>query len=253
MPRGFQQLDGGSIAAPFIDSRDFDRAARAIFEMAEWIEDTSTPLLEAREIARHDMDRRFSTQIDPLGKPWEKLSRFYATEKQNAVGFVLPILTREGALHSAAIDESAWFIEGDSVMFSTANLPDYWAYHQQELGRFPKFKTMSTKRTVMKRGVWRGKIGVWPVKTKYDISYQEHGMPQRAFIGLSEEAQEKIALAIDRWFTLGIDSAVVGYKSSGGGSITSSVSITEMFPIVAPGSHGKPQRRTSGGLFGPMV
>jgi hypothetical protein len=89
---------------------------------------------------------------------------------------------------------------------------------------------------------------------------ETHNMPQRAFIGLSEMAEEEIEAYIDGWLSAGMETAVVTYnrvqhspssfrfgESFRGGTISS------MFP----GAGGKLQYRVSGkgygGRFGPMV
>lgn len=259
MARGFSSFEGGgSVSAPFIDARDFDAAAVALFEMADWIEDTDTPLQQAKQIAIQDMADRFDNQVDPLGRPWEKLDRAYAKEKQLAVGFVDPILTRSTDLREAAIDQTAWFIEGDSIMFSTADLPDYWKFHQQEGGRLPKTKSFTTTR--MKVGRFKGQVvknpndpsGLFP--RKETVEYEEHGMPQRAFIGLSVEAQAEIEFMVDQWLNAGFTKALGTFEAAGGGKTSLSEGLTDdgIIRKIVKGAGGKPQWHI-GGKWGPMV
>jgi len=242
----------GTLFSPFIDARDFDAASRAIFELANWIEDVEEPLLAAKEIARADMERRFIKQEDPFGIKWEPLTPATEVEKFKDVGFVLPILTRTRALRDAATAEAAWFVRGDSVMFDTSGLPGYWQYHQQKGGRGAIKRLVRPKNSKMEN-----------IETTNTAPYvdETHNMPQRAFIGLSEIAEEEIEAYIDAWLSAGMETAVVTYnriqhspssfrfgQSFGGGTISS----------YYPGSHGKAQYRVTGpgirgAQFGPMV
>lgn len=239
----------GTLFSPFIDARDFDAAARAIFELADWIEDVEEPLEVAKKIAINDMDRRFIKQEDPFGIKWEDLAPATEIEKFKDVGFVLPILTRTSALRDAATDEAAWFVRGDSVMFDTSELPSYWKYHQQKGGR-GAIKRLTRPKNSKKF------LEMYPAS---EPSVDEsHAMPQRAFIGLSEMAEEGIESVIDAWVTAGLEKAVVKFKQHqtpqfGIGSVYRGGTVRS----VAPGSHGRMQYRVSGpgfgGRFGPML
>jgi hypothetical protein len=239
----------GTLFSPFIDARDFDAASRAIFELANWVEDVEEPLQGAKEIARADMERRFIKQEDPFGIKWEDLTPATEIEKFKDVGFILPILTRTSALRDAATDEAAWFVRGDSVMFDTSGLPKYWKYHQQKGGRGAIKRLVRPKNSRMEN-----------IETTNTAPYTDetHNMHQRAFIGLSEMAEEEIEAYISSWLEAGLETAVVefkGYQSPvfGIGSIYRGGTISR----PAPGSHGRLQYRVSGagfgGRFGPML
>jgi len=239
----------GTLFSPYIDARDFEAASRAIFELANWIEDVEEPLEAAKEIARNDMEKRFIKQEDPFGIKWENLTPATEVEKFKDVGFILPILTRTRALRDAATDEAAWFVRGDSVVFDTSGLPDYWKYHQQKGGRG------AVKRVVRPRNSEMENISTLSTPPYID---KTHNMPQRAFIGLSETAEEEIEAFIDAWLSAGFQTAVVTYKKT-----TRSIGIGSTYhggtiQSVAPGSHGKLQFRVTGpgirgAQFGPMA
>lgn len=233
----------GTLFSPFIDARDFDAAARAIFELANWIEDVEEPLEAAKKIAINDMEQRFIKQEDPFGVKWKDLTEATEIEKFKDVGFVLPILTRTSALRDAATDEAAWFVRGDSVMFDTSGLPKYWKYHQQKGGRG------AIKRLVRPKNSRMDVIETLDTQPYID---KTHNMPQRAFIGLSEIAEEEIEAVIDAWVNAGMESALVTYKASGGGSTSTVTGIIEEY-MVTSGAGGHLQHRNSKGHWGKMV
>lgn len=233
----FQQspvsVGSGTLFSPEIDTSDFERAAIEILRMSEYFANTAIPLEGAKHIARDDMDKRFDTETAPDGSKWRKLSeghgiwdRGYAYKKltkqvrkvdrgdEKFGGFIHPILTLEGELRHKATDESAWSVSGDSLWFSTANLPFYWAAHQDPM---------------------------------------DHGrgddLPMRQFIGLSTEAEDKIIAEVEEWIAAGMTMAESEYKI--GSSYTGS-HVSGTITSIAKGAGGKPQYRI-GNKWGPMV
>ena len=119
-------------------------------------------------------------------------------------------------------------------------------------------KSFTTTKTVKKLAKYKGKVGIYPVKEKQEIKFFDGGMPQRAFIGLSAEAQTKIELLIEGWINEGMIRSTKLYERSGGGSTHAGDVYTfksgkfGAITSIAPGAGGRPQFRISG-KFGPMV
>ena len=79
-------------------------------------------------------------------------------------------------------------------------------------------------------------------------------MPERRFIGLSEQARDEILVLTEAWLEAGLAQTVAPFKSSTRfGESFRGGTISSMFP----GAGGKLQYRVSGtgfgGRFGPMV
>ena len=123
----------GSFAATTeieIEAVNFREAQIAIAELAAYVDNLEIPLRAVARIAKDDIEERFEKENDPDGDGWFELSPGYAERKQREVGFEHPILQREGDLKKKATDKGNWSVSGDSVWYSTANLPDYCAVHQ---------------------------------------------------------------------------------------------------------------------------
>ena len=217
------------------DTSDLDEAAIAIHRFANYIDDEEV-LQGAKRIAMEDMRRRFETETDPTGAMWTELTESYQRSKAEDGFQVHPILSRTyhtgnpNSLRSAATSESAWSVSGESVWFNTDGLPPYWEAH--ETGR----------------DFIEGKNGPYGF------------MPERRFIGLSEQAREEILALTGAWLEAGLAQTVAPFKSHispvgrrfgesfGRGTISS----------FAAGAGGKPQYRVTGpgirgAQFGPMV
>jgi hypothetical protein len=226
------------------DTSDLDRAAIAIHRFANYIDDEEV-LQGAKRIAMDDMKRRFETELDPTGARWQELSHDYQIEKAESGYQVHPILSRtyhdgnSESLRSAATSEEAWSVSGESVWFHTGGLPPYWEAHETGRQWTPHWAKIGDKE-----------VGA-------DAS---GGMPQRRFIGLSDEAREEIVALTGAWLEAGLAQTVAPFKSHiapvsrrfgesfGGGTISS----------FAAGAGRLPQYRVTGpgirgAQFGPMV
>ena len=213
------------------DTSDLDRAAIALHRFANYIDDEEV-LQGAKRIAMDDMKRRFETETDPDGAMWTELTESYQRQKAEDGFQVHPILSRTyhkgntNSLRSAATSESAWSVSGESVWFHTDGLPPYWEVIEGG------------------RDFIEGDNGPYGF------------MPERRFIGLSNEARDEILALTGAWLEAGLAQTVAPFpfkpttrfgESFRGGTISS------MFP----GAGGKLQYRVSGkgygGRFGPMV
>jgi hypothetical protein len=216
------------------DTSDLDAAAIALYRFANYIDDEEV-LQGAKRIAMDDMERRFDSEIDPFGKKWRHLTPKYEEQKARDGFPVRPILTRTHALRDAATSESAWSVSGESVWFHTDGLPGYWEAHEKG----------APSRTYHR-----------DVDGETRESGYYGGLPQRRFIGLSEEAREEILALMGAWLEAGLAQTVAPFKSESiarfGESYRGGI-ISSMFP----GAGGKLQYRVSGkgygGRFGPMV
>jgi hypothetical protein len=143
-----------------------------LFRLANDIEDWGVPLTEARQAFIHDTRMHFQNEMDPYGRPWQALSDGYLKDKL-ALGFPDRILERDDTLRQAAISESAWLITEREVIFRVDELPFYGPYHQS--------------------GVTSG----YGIKTKT--------LPQRMFIGASEDAINTVEGIFIRYINAMVD------------------------------------------------
>lgn len=183
---GFIDLYGA-----WVPGHDPDDAAYRLMRVGGYLNNTSAPLLEAREIARHDTQHHFDTETDPDGEPWAKLKHQGETEfysywdyKVNVQGYPDKILEREGYLKQAATSQDAWLIVSDSLVFDPFVLPkddgfNYGAFHQE--GSEGKTVTFDPGE-----------------ETELSLTFGE--MPARPFIGLSYEAVAEIEAVFTNWF-----------------------------------------------------
>lgn len=193
----------GNFSRIEIDAIDFDKAAIALNELAVYITRTQIPLRGAQRIAMEDMRKRFDTEIGPDGRPWTSLDPDYAARKAYDMGFEHPILTRDRTLRDAASSAKAWSVSGDSLFFSTSNLPDYWRVHQQGS---PDFGAVFHSGKAEETGHLDSSAGT-----------KNQNIPPRPFIGLSDEAERRILELFDIWFSAGIDQATKNFAISSHG------------------------------------
>lgn len=198
------QILGSFTGVDFIevDTVDFERAAIAIAELANYVDNVELPLRAVVKIARDDIKERFEKENDPEGDGWFELSPGYAERKQKEVGFEHPILQREGELYKKATDGSNWSVSGESVWYSTANLPDYWAVHQFGSADFgAQFHATANP------------------KGETSLEGGAQNIPPRAFIGLSKKAEAKVLDLFDIWFSNGLERATKDFLISSHGAL----------------------------------
>lgn len=235
------EVGGATLFSPEIDTSDFTKAAHVLLEMSEYIGNYQGQLQAAKEIARQDMADRFDNMIDPAGERWRDLTDSYKDEKSKKYP-LYPILTASGytgnpnSLRVKATRESAWSVAGDSVFFSTEDLPYYWRGHERgrEGSTVDEYATVDGKK----------------YKTGFTTS-AGGAMPQRRFIGLSDQAEDEIIAMMEGWMGTVFVGAEQEYKAEGGGIFDIGASykggiLTESLP----GGGGKLQYRVKGAGFG---
>lgn len=124
-------LEGGEIQllGDWLTPETPEDAANAMLRMAEFLGDTTKPLLVAKELASGSIERRFITETDPDGTPWVDWTEPYQKWREQRGPEAKLVL--EGALIEAATDENAWIIEGDTLFFDPSGLPVYAGVHQK--------------------------------------------------------------------------------------------------------------------------
>lgn len=140
--------------------------AQALVQFSEAIEDWAVPMEDAKYAVRDSVQRRFETQTDPYGVPWQELNPDYLQDKV-AAGYDERILVRKGTMYAEAINSNNYTanslsksIEFDPTAFQEAF---YAGWHQSGL----------------------------PERT--------NPLPQRMFIGIDEEAAAEIATIFTEW------------------------------------------------------
>lgn len=193
----------GSFSAIEIDTESFEQAEVALYELSLYIENVELPIRGAKRIAMEDMKQRFETETPPGGGKWFALDPQYAERKERDVGFTHPILTRGGELKEKATSEAAWTVSGDSLFFNTAVLPEYWRVHQEGSEGFGATFVKINEENVLLRTPSEG----------------DQNIPPRPFIGLSKEAEDKILVLFDIWFSEGLELATKKFAVSSKGTL----------------------------------
>jgi phage gpG-like protein len=165
-------ISASSLAGGFEGTIDFDWVpnplvyANAIKAIERNLDNFAVPLAASRQIAQGDIAERFETKTDPSGMNWEPWADSYTerAESENVGG----ILEKTGRLREAATSRENFLIADvpgyHALSVKQRYMPDYWVFHQQ-----PDNPNS-------------GKI------------------PQRAFLGLSDEAQAEVLGVFDTWF-----------------------------------------------------
>jgi phage gpG-like protein len=197
-----------------IDALDFDKAAVALNELANYIEQVGPPLEAAKKIAIRDMKMRFQTETDPDGTKWFELDPVYAKRKEHeAPGHnILSWGLGDRDLEGEATEEARFSISGESIFYNTDNLPPYWRVHQQGS---EGFGVVTHK--------WIHPSTGEEVAVHSRESSHGQNIPPRPYIGIGEEAELEIIDSFDLWFSKGIEEAGRGFKFSSSGTIFATV------------------------------
>lgn len=164
-----------------------------VLHVRDELADRTVPLAISRGIVARDVEENFDGEHDPQGQPWAPWSSGFDADGQRQLGEFDPvadkwskkklgyaenlppghsgkILNWRGILKAAATNEanfvqvSGQTVNDDSLFFNTDGLPPYWVYHEQPDGE------------------GSGKI------------------PQRSFLGLSDEGALLVGEEFARWF-----------------------------------------------------
>jgi phage gpG-like protein len=164
---------------------------RKIMQVEDDLSNRTAPLLISKSIISADIEENFRGQHDPEGQPWIDWSPSYA---KNQVPYLRPshsgdILNWQGRLRRAATSEKPFKVSNDSLFYNTGGLPPYWKYHQQ-----PERSSGS-------------RFGIIPNDPKKpnrtgrdEYVHLDQGIPQRRFLGLSEDAELLVLEVFDDWF-----------------------------------------------------
>ncbi len=180
---------GGIISFEFVP--DPNVYAAKFMELAGYLENFIPPLEASKGIAKQDMEMHFQTESSPDGAAWAQLNPQYASKR----GSAHPILQLTGAMHDAAVSDSAYTIDGHDLFFNTGGLPPYWIFH--ETGR---------------EGKGAADLAAWARHARSmglevdeaQLGTIDGGMPARPFVGISFDAQMAIIEAFDAWFEGGV-------------------------------------------------
>lgn len=146
--------------------------ANKFFSVEAGLRDRSLPLALAAEQTLVDIRERFATHTAPDGTPWDEWSDSYAP-----VAFSYPnidLLRQDDDLYEAVVGSTNMIINNDTVFFQT-DMPEYGVWHQE--GR-------PTRKT--RQGT-------------------PNPLPQRQFLGLSDQATAAIFVTFSQWFERTLD------------------------------------------------
>lgn len=182
----------GSIGLNFDWDPEPEKAAFALLNLEAYLENTAAPVFAAKLIAIRDTEEHFYREEDPEGDTWPYWADSYArTAEIENVG----ILRKTEELFYKATDPSAYQVLPHALYFDTSDLPPYWSVHQYGDLKKP-----------------RGKAAALAWKSPY-YSGTPGGVPQRAFLGLSAEAQEEIDALFFKWLETGGEVFMRGGKA----------------------------------------
>jgi hypothetical protein len=149
------------------------------------------PMTVAGEIARIDIQERFTTKTSPDGEPWAKWRLSYVADAlaHNTGG----IMVRTGATKSAIGSRSAFVPTNAGLFIDTSGIPEW--------GMWNNFGAERTQGEENKEANIR-------FRKDYELRDEasfgelpgENFLPPRPFIGITPEAQFKMDAAFYAWF-----------------------------------------------------
>lgn len=140
--------------------------AENVLEVERGLKNMQLPLRFAAEQTQADIREHFHTETDPDGTSWKDWAESYEKAAAGNIG----ILRKSGDLYDDATSDRAMIVTNDSVFYDTSAMPERGIWHQE--GR-PDRKTKGGS---------------------------PNPLPQRQFLGLSNEAQVLIFATFDDWF-----------------------------------------------------
>lgn len=148
--------------------------ARSLEAVAVALENRVPPLMAASEELQASIRERFETGTDPEGNAWKEWSESYrpVAEAYPNIG----ILRQTDALMEAASSSEATIVTHDTVFYKTTALPSYGLEHES------------------------------------GAEDRSPPLPQRSFLGLSDESVLKVYGLFTEWF----DAAISLYPTSTG-------------------------------------
>lgn len=163
--------------------------ADELFKIAGALEDTASPILLSREVAKGDVRDRFMSKTTPDGAAWAPWARDYPDSES--------ILIRTHALMDAATGDAAYNVTTDALFFDFGALPFYGVFHEfgAERSAGATADTGASTKEFLKRAKALG------LEVVGDLSgIGVNTLPARPFAGLSFEAELRIVEIFDQWF-----------------------------------------------------
>jgi hypothetical protein len=221
--------------------------ARAFEEMAFGFDQLEVPLAQAIPTAIADMRSHFKQEQDPGGAKWPALDPEYEKEKmQHYPG--TSILVRTEEMKKKATSPSAFKITpGDrsaTMYFDDSEVPDYWLYHQLGTGDPSHWGVLGEARARYRAGAYERAEYQDAVAGVIGQIGKGRALPQRAFVGLSDEAQFVMLDDFEDW----IENTVRRPLDYAFGPAKYG---EEMFPVIGRTRRGQPIVKTPyGARFG---
>lgn len=170
--------------------------AQKLIGLAEGLEDIREPMAAAAFITADDIQERFATQSDPSGAPWQEWSESYEPfALAHGSGRILDLT---GDLREAATSPSNFIPTDEGLFLDTSQLPEYWAWNNFGAQRSVAAGGETARQKQVANAAFRKRAGRGGVKG-FGALAGENLLPERPFIGLSKEAQAKIAATFEAW------------------------------------------------------
>lgn len=166
-----------------------------LLQAADHVDDMVGPLEASRGILAAGIHRRFISQSDPDGVPWEDWSESYYPKVMKKIASGVHkgrILQESLELQQAAESEYSFFVSYDSVFFTWDTLPEYGAV--QNFG---------------------GPVGNGAI------------LPARPFVGVDELDEERVETVFAQWMDESLR-----ISGSGRGGMGRFVSLKGITPLV---------------------
>lgn len=180
---------------------DPEVVAHRLIRLAHELEELVEPLTVAGEITRLDIKENFATGTGPDGMPWKSWSDSY--EPYALANTTGPIfgnsanLHLSGAMEDAATSRSAFFATNQGLFFDASGLPEYWAWNNFGAQRVNAGGGSTAAERKADYASFRAENDLLD---EFGSLAGENVLPARPFVGLSDEAQNKIDAAFYAWF-----------------------------------------------------
>lgn len=125
----FRAQRGSAIRLDF-DLDPTELVVRELVHIEDYLEDTMSLALAAKEILQLDVAQHFATETDPDGNAWAELVKPHKDQQG--------ILQLSGDMRDDAVDDGAWTVNSVGVFFDANQLPPYWFYHDVGSARIPR-------------------------------------------------------------------------------------------------------------------
>jgi hypothetical protein len=190
----------GSITYEWVKPDTPDVVRRRIIRLSFELENLIEPMTVAGELARIDIQERFTELNDPDGQPWQAWSPTYLPWVLNhttgPVSGVSANLQLSGATRDAIGSRSAFVPTNEGLFIDTSGIPEWGMWNNFGASRSVAAEGQTAAEWKSLNLAFRETEDVLPGARLPG----ENPLPRRAFLGLTDKVQFEMDLAFYRWF-----------------------------------------------------